>query len=75
MGTALMSGEIGAILIGFWYVFFYAGYPMLDKLFELCPFMQTVIPHENHVDIFFLAHTQSPDIVNFDIIFALLEKS
>ena len=24
----------------------------LDNLFELCPFMQIVIPCENHVDIF-----------------------
>ena len=26
----------------------YTDYPILDKFFELCPFMQTVIPHENH---------------------------
>ena len=26
---------------------------------------------KNQVDIFFLAHTQSPEIINFDIIFAL----
>ena len=45
-------GEVGAILIGFWYVFFYTDYNILDKLFELCPFMQTVIPHENRVDVF-----------------------
>ena len=43
----------GAILIGFWYVFFHTGYTILDKLFESCPFMK-VIPHENYVDRFFL---------------------
>ena len=48
-------------------------YPNLDKLFELCPFMETVILHENRVDGFFLAHTHFPEIVNFDIIFTLLE--
>ena len=26
--------------------------PILDNLFELCQFMQTVIPHENHVEGF-----------------------
>ena len=45
-------GEVGAIMIEFWYVFFSADYTVFDKLFELCPFMQTVVPHENHVDIF-----------------------
>ena len=34
----------------------YTDYPILDKLSELCPFMQTVIPHENRVDGFFLTH-------------------
>ena len=66
-------GEVKAILIGFWYVFFYTHYPILDKPLKLCPFMQTVMPHENHVDEFFLTHTQSPEIINFDIIFALSE--
>ena len=28
--------------------------PILGKLFELCPFMQTVMPHENHVEGFSL---------------------
>ena len=28
------------------------------------PFMQTAIPHENHVDGFFLTHIQSPNIIN-----------
>ena len=28
-------------------------------IFELCPFMQTVLPHENPVDNFFLTHTQT----------------
>ena len=46
---------------------------ILDKLFELCPFMQTVIPHKNHVDGIFLLLAQSPEIINFDIIFALSE--
>ena len=55
-------GEVGAILIGFWYIFFYADCPILDKLFELCLFMQTVMPHENHDDSSFLTHTQSPDV-------------
>ena len=27
----------GAILIGFWYVFFCTDYPIMDKLLELCP--------------------------------------
>ena len=66
-----------AILIGFWYVFLkrkvYTHYTVLDKLFELCPLMQTVIPDENHVDGFLLAHTQSPKVINFDIIFAQSE--
>ena len=46
-------GEVGAILIGFWYVFLYTDFPILDKLFELCQIMQTIIPHENHVYGFF----------------------
>ena len=66
--------EVGAILIGFWYGLFYTYYPILDKLLELCPFMQTVIPHENHVDGFSLTHAQSLEIINFDIIFALSEQ-
>ena len=41
-------GEVAAVLIGFWRVFFSAEYTILDKLFESCPFMQTVMPHENH---------------------------
>ena len=32
--------------------------------------MQTVMPHENHVDGFFLPHTHSPEIITFDLIFA-----
>ena len=32
---------------------FYADSPILDKLFDVYPFVQTVIPHENHVDGFF----------------------
>ena len=36
-------------------------------------FVQTVIPRENNVDGFVLTHTQSPEIINFDIIFALSE--
>ena len=64
-------GEVGAILIGFWHVIFFQTTLFLDKLFELYPFMQTVIPHINHADSFLLTHTQSPEIVNFDIIFAV----
>ena len=43
-------GETGAILIGFLHVFFYTDYSILHKLFEL--FIQTVLPHENHVKRF-----------------------
>ena len=39
------GGEVGAILIRFLFVFFFADYPILDKLFELCPLMQTVLLH------------------------------
>ena len=61
-------GGIGAIPIEFWYVYFCTDHPILDKKFELCPFMQTVKPHENHAKcLFFLTHTQSPEIINFDI--------
>ena len=43
---------------------------MLDKLFELCPFMHLIVtPHENHTDDLFLTHTQFQEIVNFDIVF------
>ena len=28
----------------FWYVFFHTDYTILDKLFEIGPFIQTVIP-------------------------------
>ena len=35
--------------------------------------MQSVIPHENNVDSFFLLYTQSPEIITFNIIFALSE--
>ena len=41
--------EVGAYLIGLCYAFFYTNYPILDKLFELCPFMQT---HESPIDNF-----------------------
>ena len=41
-----------SILVRFWYVFFQTDYNSFDKLLNLCPFMQTVIPHENHVDGF-----------------------
>ena len=61
--TERSIGEVGAILIGFWYVFFYTDYTILDKLFELCPFMQTAIPHENHIDGFFQTHTQSQKLL------------
>ena len=65
--------EVGAILIGFWYVFFHKDCSILDKLFELRPFMQTVIPQEKHVDRLFLTLRQSPEIINFEIIFAFSE--
>ena len=32
--------------------FFHTDYPSLDKLLALCPFVQIVIPHENHADCF-----------------------
>ena len=63
-------GEVGAILIGFWHVFFCTDYSIFDKVF-----VQIVIPHENHVNGLFLTHTQCPEIINFDIIFALSEKT
>ena len=70
----LKVSEAGAILIGFWYVFFYTDYHILDELCELCPLMQTIIPHENHVDGVFLTHTRSSEINNFGIIFTLSEQ-
>ena len=49
--------------------------PYLDKLFELCPFIETVPPHENHVDGLFLTTScKSPEINNFDIIFVQPEQ-
>ena len=48
----MLLGEVGAILIGLWHFFFQTDHSVLDKLFELCPFMQTVIPDENHVELF-----------------------
>ena len=27
-------------------------WPILDKIFELCPFMQTVLPYKNYVEDF-----------------------
>ena len=44
--------EVGAILIGLLHIFFYTDYHILHKLFELRPFMQTVLPYENHVECF-----------------------
>ena len=49
-------------------------YPVLDKLFELYLFMQTVVPRENHVDSFFLTHNQSPEIMNLDVIFPYMNS-
>ena len=46
------DAPLEAMRQSFWYVSFYTDYTILDKLFELCPFMQTVISHENHVDSF-----------------------
>ena len=34
--------------------------------------MQTALPHENHVESFVLALTQSPEIISFHIIFTPL---
>ena len=48
-------------IIGFLYVFFSTDYSILHKLIELCLFMQTILPHENHVESFFLTYTQSPE--------------
>ena len=60
-------GEVEDIMIGFLHVCFYTDHPILHKLFELCLFIQTVRPLENHMEDFFLAHTHSPEIINFDI--------
>ena len=73
--TLQCSGEVGAKLIGFWYVLFYRYYSILDKLFQVCPFMQTVMPHEYHIDEFFLTHIQSQEIINFNTIFVLSKQS
>ena len=62
--------EIEVILIRFWYVFSYTDYTILNKLFELYPFMAIVI---NHVDSFFLTYTQSSEIINFYTNFTLSE--
>ena len=35
--------EVGAILRRFWYVFFYTHYTILDKLFELYPFIKITL--------------------------------
>ena len=53
LGTWNFIREVGAMVIGIWCVFFYTDCPVLDKLFELCSFMQIFIPHENHGDGFF----------------------
>ena len=58
-----------------WNVFFYAGYPIAEGLFESFLFMQTFIPHENHVDGFFLTHAQSPENINIDIHFCLIRMA
>ena len=63
-------GEVGNILM---HVFFHTNCSTLDKLPELCPFMQIVLPHENQVEDFFLTHAQSSEIINFDIVFSLSE--
>ena len=68
--------EAGVILIGLLHVFFYAEYSILARLFELCPFMQTVLPHESQVKGFFLTHTQSPGIINSDtLMYFTLKRS
>ena len=65
---------VGATVKGFWYNFFHIDYPILYKLFELCPFMRTALVLENHVEGFFLGHTQSPEISSLDNIFAVSEQ-
>ena len=50
------------------HVFLYTDYPILHKLFEL---WQTALPHEKNVEDFFLPHTQSRRISNFNITFAI----
>ena len=62
-------GYSGKVLV----CFFYTVYPILDKLYQLCQFMQTIILFENHVDGFLLSNNQSSEVINFDIIFALSE--
>ena len=58
-GTA--TGLKKVIIMGFWYMcFLLYSLPYLNKLFNLCPFMQTVVPHENNAESFFQTHTQSP---------------
>ena len=53
-------GEVGVILIGFLHIFIYTDCPILHKLFDFCPFMQTVILPENHFEGFGPVHTPSP---------------
>ena len=65
--------EVRAILIGSWHVLFCTDYHILHKLFELCRLIQTDLPHENHVEDFFIAYTHPSKITNFDISFALSE--
>ena len=68
-------GVVGVILIGSIFARFliYTDYKILHKMLQLCRFMQTVRPHEKHVESFFVAHTQSSKISNFGIISALSE--
>ena len=38
-----------------------------NKLFDLCPVMQKFLTHQNYLERFFPARTESPEISNFDI--------
>ena len=46
----------------------YRSNPISHKSFEKCYYMQTVLEHENQAEGFFLTHSQSLEVNNFDII-------
>ena len=73
-GVCALILKVMAILIEFLHVCFHADYPILHKLFKLCPLMERVLLHENRTEGFVLAHIHSPEIISFDIIFALSEE-
>ena len=68
MSPHKIIGKVGAILIEFLHIFLYTDFFILHRLFRLSSFMQKVLPHENHVEGFFLGHAQSREIINVDII-------